>query len=111
MKYFYSHIIEIDALVIELDSMNLSKDEKQNLAKLIDANVHNHVLDVVLSELSEEDKQLFLKYLNLDDHEKSWEYLQSKIDKVEGKIKKTVEDLKVEMNRDIRESKKLNLQK
>ncbi len=111
MKYFYSHIISIDSLIIELDSMNLSKDEKHKLAKLIDANVHNHILDVVLSELSEADKLLLLQYLNLGDHEKSWKHLQERIENVEEKIKKAVENLKVEMHKDIRESKKLNTKK
>ncbi|MBI2596047.1 hypothetical protein HYW46_04930 [Candidatus Daviesbacteria bacterium] len=107
MKYFYSHVLEIESLIYELDKMDLSKDEKYHLAQLIDANIHNHVLDIVLSELSEEDKIIFLKHLNADQHDKAWQHIQEKIEKIEEKIINAVEDLKKTLHKDIKMSQKL----
>lgn len=107
MKEFYSHIVEIDSLIIELDKMDLSPDEKMHLAKLIDSNIHHTVLDAVLSELSEEDKRIFLKHLHDGNHEKVWKHLNSKVDKIEEKIKKAAEELKVELHKDIKEAHNL----
>ena|SRR3989344_2440612 len=107
MKKFYSHIIEMESVFVELDKMDLEDYERVHLAKLIDSNLHNSILEVILSELSEEDKYIFLKYLSKDKHDKLWEHLNSKVDNIEEKIKKVAEDLKVELHKDIEESKKI----
>ena len=105
MKYFYSHLIEIESIVIELDKMDLTKEQKIHLAGLIDSSLHHTVLDAVLSELAPQDKKVFLKHLEENDHSKIWEFLNSHVDKIEDKIKKTADDLKQELHKDIKEAK------
>ena len=105
MKHFYSELIEIQSIIIELDNMNLSDKEKTHLAHLFDSTLHHTILDAVLSELSPEDKEKFLEHLSKEENDKIWELLNSKVDNIEEKIKKTAEDLKKEMHKDIKESK------
>lgn len=107
MKQFYTHLIEIKSLVVELDKMDLSVNEKLHLSKLIDSNLHHTILDVILTELSEEDKLKFLNLLKTNDHNKIWEHLNDKVDKVEEKINKAIEEIKVELHEDIKKSQKL----
>ena len=107
-KHFYSHIIDTSILSLELGDMDLNQAQRLELIALIDSNLHQVVLDAVLSELSEEDKKTFLKYLHANDHEKIWQHLRSKVENIEEKIKKTAEDLKKELHKDIKEARSLS---
>lgn len=106
MKYFYSHLIEIESIIIELDKLNLSDEQRVHLAHLIDSSLHHTVLDAILSELSEGDKRVFLKYVHEDDHDKIWKFLNEKVDNIGDKIKKAAQDLKGELHKDLKEAKK-----
>ena len=105
MTLFYSHIVKIDSIIESLDQMDLSKDEKLQLALLIDSSLHHTILDAILSQLSDSDKRGFMQNLSEGDHEKIWKFLNEKIDGVEDKIKKAAEDLKEELHEDINKSK------
>lgn len=104
-KNFYSHLIEIETLTTELDQLEMSDGEKAHLATLIDSSLHHTVLDAILSELSEEDKKVFMKHLSSEDHGKVWELLNEKVEDVEGKIKKSADELKTQLHKDVREAK------
>ena len=108
MKYFFSHLIEIESIIIELDKLDLSKEQKIHLTSLIDSSLHHTVLDAVLSELSDQDKRVFLNHLQEDNHDKIWKFLNEKIDKVEDKIKAIADDLKVKLHKDLQKAKKLH---
>ncbi len=103
---FYSHLIQIDELVAELDKVELSDSEKVYLARLIDSNLHHAILDEVLSNLSEQDKIIFMEHLSRGDHDKIWQLLNSKASGIEEKIKKAAEEIKAELKKDIAEAKK-----
>lgn len=112
MKLFYSHLIEVDSIILELDQMDLSDEEKLHLTNLIDSSIHHSVLDAIFSELSTSDKRVFMQYLNEGDHDeqsssssKIWKFLQAKVDGVEEKIKKAAESLKIELHKDLKEAK------
>ena len=105
-KHFYSHLIEIDSLHIELEQMELSDEEKAHLIALVESNLHVQVLDAILSELSEEDKTTFLSLLAANDHTKIWEHLSSRIAHIEEKIKTAAQTLKNELNYDVRTAQK-----
>lgn len=104
-KHFYSHLVEIESLTIEVDKLELSSLEKQHLIELVHANLHHAVLDTILSELSHEDKKTFLIHLTNEDHKKIWSHLTTLIDDIENKIKKIVEKIKEDMLRDIADGK------
>lgn len=104
-KHFYSHIIETATLSVELGEMDLSKEERRHLIELAENNIHHAILDGILSELSEEDKKIFLHHLSKDDHDKAWKHLRQKIENIEEKIKKAAESVKKELHKDIKEAK------
>lgn len=106
MKYFYSHILQIESIIMELDKMDLSLEERMHLASLIDSSLHHTILDAILSELSDEDKRAFLHHLKENDHEKIWKFLTEKVDNIEDKIKKAADDLKDELHEDLKEAKR-----
>ncbi len=105
--FFYSHIIETETLIVELDSLDLKDHEKLHLAKLVDSNLHHTILDVILSQLEQKDREKFLKYLAEDDHRKIWEHLNQKTDGIEDKIIQAAENLKKELKEDIKEAQRI----
>lgn len=107
MRYFYSHLVEIEPLTTELDQMELSDEEKIYLAKLADENIHQAVLDVILSELTPQEKIIFVEHLRNDDHQKIWKLLNDRVEKIEDKIKKAAEDVRDELHEDVKSAKKL----
>lgn len=103
-KHFYSHLIEIDSLVIKLHATNMTKEEKEHLLSLAESTVHHKIVDAILSELSAEDKKEFLSHVRDDSHEKIWDLLQNKVDGVEEKIKKAADEISRELHKDIEET-------
>lgn len=107
MNYFYSKFITIDSVVEELHSLDLSQEEKVHLASLVDSTLHHAILDEVLSNLNEDDKKLFLKLLSKDtEHDKLMEFLETKVEGIEEKIKKVSDELVVQMKKDVKEAKR-----
>lgn len=105
-KHFYSHLVDIESLKIELEEMDLSKKEKSHLIEIIESSVHHVIIDAVLSQLqSEKDKKMFLQHLISDKHNKIWELLNTRVENIEEKIKKAAGDLKTKLHKDIKETK------
>lgn len=107
MNFFYAHLIEIEPVSRQLDQLDLSDEQKKHLAKLIDSSIHHTILDAILSELSLQDKRVFLKITQEDDHSKIWEFLHDKIDGIEEKIKRCAKQLQSELHKDLKEAKKV----
>jgi len=107
-KQFYHSIIEIDSLFVEMDHLDLSESEKLHLSELIDTNLHHEVVDVILSQLSDEDKKVFLTHLSHGNDDKVWELLNNKAENIEDKIKLAAEIVKKELHEDIKEAKKIS---
>lgn len=105
-KHFYSHLIEIDSLSVSLDELEMTIEEKSELLNIATSSIHHMVLDVVLSELSADDKKLLISHIAHDHHEKAWQLVQDKIENAEDKIKKTIGQIKKELHDDILDSKK-----
>ena len=105
MKTFYSHLIEIDSLTVELDSIDLADHEKHELAYLVDSNIHNVVLDAILSKLSDVNKRKFAEIVLSDDHSKIWDFLKDKTENIEEDIKKAASEFKKKLHEDLKETK------
>lgn len=107
MIYFYTKIIEVETLIEELHSMDLSDRERVHLAALVDSSVHHVILDEILSNLSESDKKAFLhRFKDNPGDEKLLEFLAEKVDGIEEKIKKAADELISEMHKDIKKAKR-----
>jgi hypothetical protein len=107
MRYFYSHLVEIEPLITELDQLDLTEDQKHHLAQLADANIHQAVLDAIFSELSPQEKIIFFEHIRQDDHDKIWKLLNERVDKIEEKIKKAAGDVRDELHQDLKEARRL----
>lgn len=105
MKKFYSHLVEFESILIELDDLDITDKQRFHLAGLIDTSLHHTILDAVLSELSESDKKEFLRHLTSGEDDKIWELLDTKVDQIEDKIKDAADKLKTEIKKDIKEAK------
>ncbi len=106
MKFFYHKIIVIDKILEELHTLDLSDGERAHLAALVDSSLHHAILDEILSNLKDEDKRIFIKAITQNsEDDKLLEFLQSKIENIEEKIKRTADDLIVEMHKDIKEAR------
>jgi hypothetical protein len=104
-KHFFSHLVAVDELHIELDNLEMSDDQKEEVKKLLDESIYHTVLEAILMELSDEDKKIFLTHLLEDDHGKIWEFVNGKVENIEDKIVKAAEDIKKELHSDIKQTK------
>lgn len=104
-RFFYHDIVDVEWIGDELGTLSLSKEEKEELAAIAHLHLHEAILDVILTELSERDKKVFLANMHYDTNEKTWKHLYDNIDKVEDKIVKISEDLKTQLKKDLTDAK------
>lgn len=104
--HFYSHLVEIETVVTELDVLELSSEERNELIKIIEMTIHHVVLNTVLAALEEADKREFLSRLAGNDHVEIWKILTAKVPDVHEKIRKSAHTVKKEMSDDIKETHK-----
>lgn len=102
IKHFYSYHVEIDSIIIEIESLPIKEHEKKHLIALAESQVHHAILDSILSELNPDDKKIFLAQLNTKDQERIWSFLREKVKDVENKIEKTAGKIKKELYRDLK---------
>lgn len=100
-KQFYSEIIEINSVFVEIDALNASKEEKEHLKAMMATTIHHAILDTTMSKLSKEDKKTFLEHLLSEDHEKIWKLLSAKVKDAKETIAKTSKELLEEFHKDI----------
>lgn len=103
-KRFYSDVVETSSISLALADMDLDQEERKHLIDLVEENLHQAILDAVLSELSEKDKIEFMKIYAEGDDQKIWKILNERVDHIEDKIKLTADELKKELHKDIEDS-------
>lgn len=101
MRYFYSHIIAFNNLHKSLDGADFNDYQRKELLLIAEESIHHVVLDTVMSELSEEDKKIFLSNLHQENHEKTWTHLKENIMHVEDKIVNAAHSLLRSLHLDI----------
>lgn len=110
-RYFFSHLVNIQTIHLKLQDLDLEDEEKSELVNLAHDTLHYEIINAVLSQLSKEDKKIFLRQMTMDDHPALWRFLNKKIDKIEEKIQKMTDDVVSQMHADIEEAKKNNSKK
>jgi hypothetical protein len=105
-KYFYSHIVETSSVSLALGDMDITPEQRKHLVLLAEANLHQTIIDLILSELPQEEKKQFLLHMAHDHHEKTWTFLQTRVTGIEEKILKATDELKKQLHQDILEAKK-----
>ncbi len=104
-KRFYSDVVETSSISLALADMEMDQEERKHLIDLVEENLHQAILDAVLSELSEKDKLEFMQVYAEGDDAKLWKILNERVEHIEDKIKKTAADLKKELHKDIEDSR------
>lgn len=104
-KNFFDHLVEVDTLHVHIDEMEMEEHEKEDIKRIVSDSLYHTILDAILSELSEEDKKLFLSHVVDEDHDKIWDLLNNKVEKVEDKIKSAADAVKKELHEEIKSSK------
>lgn len=105
-KHFYHKVVETSSISLALAEMDMTNDERKHLVSLVEENLHHAILDAVLSELSDRDKQEFMELFAEGKDDEVWRLLKDRTDNIEDKIKKTADELKKELHEDIETSKK-----
>lgn len=85
----------------DLGKLSLTADERKELEELAHDQLHQVILDAILTELTLRDKKIFLANLEYEEDEKIWKHLNEKVENIEEKITKAAESLKTELKRDI----------
>ena len=106
-KHFYSHLVEETHITLEIGELEVTNTQRVHLLSLMKANIHSTVVSTVLSNLSTEDKKIFLKNLSLENNEKIWAHLKNNIIDVEEKLKKIIDETIKELIEDVRQARKL----
>lgn len=109
MNYFYSHLVEIDSVVLALNDLEISAEEKKRLEELAHDQLRDTIMHAILSELAEKDKKIFLSNVRYESHEKIWKHLNQKVEKIQEKIIMAAEDLKHDLHKDIEGIKRKSL--
>lgn len=103
MNVFYDHLINIHDLHIELDRYDLSTEERNELMKLADSTVHHEVFDLIMVELPEEHKVVFLERFATDPSDPALlDLVKTHIPGVEEKIKARSSKVKDDLTRELR---------
>lgn len=105
-KHFYSHIVETESIEIALAEMDISDQERRHLLEIAHSSLHHTVVDTILSELSPEDKEIFLDHLAANRHDEIWKLLNKKTTNIEEKIRLAAKELKKKLHEDIKEEVK-----
>lgn len=108
-KKFHEHLIETRDLEIELDTLELTSDEKGHLLALAHSSFYHVALDTTLSELPEHAKNTFLENLASKPHDQIWQHLKTVTRDLELKIKAALEGTKQSLLEDIVEAKQKKL--
>ena len=105
MKTFYEHLVEIDFLHTELNSLDLKPEEKKELLTHVHSSIHYTVLGVVLSELPEKDKEIFIEHLKHERHSELWQHLLENTQGIEEKIRDSARAIAHEFISEIHKAK------
>lgn len=107
-KNFYSHLVQIDFLHEELDSLKLDPHEKEELLHHVHGSIHMTVLDVILSDLPEEHKKTFLEHVANENHIAVWKHLIRHTAGMEEKLRNSILSLTKEFVADMKKAKASN---
>ena len=104
-KTFYDHLVSTDEIEVELNKLGFPEHERIELLEIAENTINYTVIDIVLSELKEEDKKTFLEHHAKSNYKTTLGFLKERIDDLETRIKESAGILKNNFIKDILELK------
>ena len=105
-NHFYHSIVSMESLRVRLDLFEFSTAEKEKLMEVAERTLHHSILDLVLSELNERDRKLFLSHHASENHDEIWSLLTGNVKSIEKKIKITAESVSQKLHNDLKKVRK-----
>ena len=84
-NHFYHSIVSMESLRVRLDLFDFSPEEREKLMEVAERTFASLHLDLVLSELNEEDRKLFLAHHASENHDQIWKLLDGNVNNIEKK--------------------------
>ena len=103
-KVWYDHLIILEEVEVELDKLEMDRDERREMEHLIEEMIHHRVMDRVLTHLPRKHHEEFLSRFTKTPHDPALiHYLDEKIEaSVEKHVKDEMSKLKREIFNDLR---------
>lgn len=105
MSSIATFFLKKDNIILELQTLNISKDEQEKLLKMADEIAEVRLIDLILERLEERDRELFLEQLQVGASEVFIEFLRDKIADIEILLTEASKVLEDEIIEDIRSLK------
>ena len=105
MSFLIETFFNKENIIIEINSLNVENHEREKLLRMTDELAEHRFLNAVLDNLKEQDKEIFLDYLNGETPEIVAEFLHRRIEGVEEILKEHGKALEYEILEDIRSIK------
>ena len=105
MSFLIETFFNKDNIIIEINSLDVENYEREKLLKMADELAENRFLNAVLDNLKEQDKEIFLDYLNGGTPELVAEFLHQRIEGIEEVLKEHGKALEYEILEDIKSIK------
>lgn len=106
-KLFFDHLVSLEEIEVVVKNSVSSREEAEELEKLVDELVHHRVLGCVLDKLPRQHHEEFLDLFHQSPHdEKIFDYLERRIGKsIEEEISKEVKLLEKELLSELKPNK------
>jgi hypothetical protein len=103
MKVFYDHLVNIHELHVEFDRLDLPVKERNEMVGLADSAVHHEVFDLLMVEIPQEHRTIFLESFSNDPGDDTiLVFLKRRVPDIEDKIRARAEEVKRSFIEEIR---------
>ncbi len=104
-KYFYSHLITLEHVKMELSGLDLSDKQKSELLDIAQRQIHHVMMDQALTHIKGEDKKKFLEHIANEEHEQAWNVLRTHVKDAEKHLLYAAHEIYEQLREDIRSVK------
>ncbi len=105
MSILVRRFAQIDTIFLEFEEGLFSISERKELEKVLVNIFHHYILDVILDNLEKPDRIIFLEKVTVVDEYNLIDFLRAKIIGVEELLKKSCEQLRLEILDDLKKGK------
>jgi hypothetical protein len=75
MSYFYAHLVNPDDITKHMELLEMTDAERNHLLMIVQSTLHHKVIDLILEELHDDHKHVFLKHIVEENHDGVWDLL------------------------------------